>query len=220
MLRLSKFLFCFAISISVAPAAAAEKKACIKSASAISWDGLCTDRNYTYTDQCTVTQEDGPETCMVESNACGCQVDVGTNLAGIGSAEKGCGNACIDFSTDIPTGEDVTCTDTGANSVSFEGTCAAGLHATHYTPQCQFEEKSGSCTVTEKSCGCLFWTEDENKKMTSQDIGALSALCGAVNPCDYDTIIDEASSSSSSNSSSNVRMFVVATLVSSLVVSL
>jgi len=199
--------------------------------SAMSWDGTCTDRNYTYTEQCTVAQE-GPDTCMVTSNACGCQVDMGSGIQGIGSAEEGCGNACIDFSTDIPTGEAVTCGGSGT-SMSFDGACDAGLIATHFTPQCQFVEqqnKEGTlvCTVTEIACGCLFWTEqgggDKNEtKDATINIGALTGLCGEVDPCNYTTIEEELNkqdTTSSSSSNSNVLTFVIVTLLSSLVVSL
>ena len=222
MFPLSKFLFCCASLIGVTAAA---KIPCEKNGgSAMSWEGLCTDKNYTFTDQCTVSQ-DGPDQCMVTANACGCQVGMGDELSGIGSEAKGCGNACVDFSTEIPAGKDDTCEASGSK-IQFEGACDAGTFATHFTPQCQFDEALGSdngpypgilaCTVTESACGCLWWTEDDSDD--GHTILGLTSLCEAagLDPCDYEATIDKASSSSSSNSS-DVRMFVIATLLSSLV---
>lgn len=137
------------------------------------------------------------------------------------------------ISDDIPIGEAVNCGGSG-NSMMFDGACDAGLAATHFTPQCQFAEfqtKEGTlaCEVTEGACGCLYWTEvgdeDENEtKDATINIGSLTALCGAVDPCDYATIEEELkkqdTTSSSNSNSSNVLMFVIIALLPSLFVSL
>ena len=81
----------------------------------------------------------------------------------VGSGSKHCANACVDISSDVP--EDVTCGASGS-AISFDGRCDSRNYT--YTPQCSFLGQTDNqnnvltCTVTAKSCGCLWWEDDSD----------------------------------------------------------
>mmetsp|Transcript_7368 Transcript_7368/g.16708 ORF Transcript_7368/g.16708 Transcript_7368/m.16708 type:complete len:203 (+) Transcript_7368:61-669(+) len=130
--------------------------------SSMTFDGECTSRNYTWTDQCIITQKDGM--CITTAEKCGCQViyESGDSSAiGSGSID-GCDNACVTISDDVP--KDRTCQASGS-AMSFDtGSCDSRNYT--YTSACNFAEevdaqvKPTKCTITANSCGCLYWEED------------------------------------------------------------
>ena len=130
--------------------------------SLVVYDGECNSRNETYTDQCLVVQNAGQCEISSKDGECGCQIiDDKTGFSsGIGGGTKDCPTACITVSDDVPL--DRTCQASGV-SVSFEGKCDSRGHT--LTPQCKAEEVENAsggvdCFITERECGCLYWTPD------------------------------------------------------------
>ena len=145
--------------------------------SAMSYDGACDSRNYTWTDQCIVEEKDGQ--CITTATECGCQWfgdDGFSSAIGSGSIE-GCDNACVTITDDIPEGG--SCQKTG-ESMSFEGSCDSRGYI--YTSNSNFKEdvdistNAVTCSISMNSCGCLWWEHD------SVDTAALHSK-SCTDPC-------------------------------------
>mmetsp|Transcript_18121 Transcript_18121/g.32947 ORF Transcript_18121/g.32947 Transcript_18121/m.32947 type:complete len:230 (+) Transcript_18121:158-847(+) len=150
------------LSTSVSISDDAKESTCTRnSGHSMSFEGMCDSRDYTWTEQCNVEERDGQ--CITTANSCGCQVQYSDGYSsGIGSGSiKGCDNACVTISDDVP--QDRTCQASGSG-MSFEGSCASRNYT--YTSACSFAEEVDDqvtptkCMITANYCGCLWWEED------------------------------------------------------------
>mmetsp|Transcript_17571 Transcript_17571/g.38027 ORF Transcript_17571/g.38027 Transcript_17571/m.38027 type:complete len:233 (+) Transcript_17571:74-772(+) len=138
-----------------------------------SFEGTCDSRNYTWTPQCNTEERDGQ--CITTANSCGCQVimseDGHSSAVGSGSI-KGCANACVAISDDVPL--DRTCQASGS-AVSWDGSCDSRGYT--FTSACAFAEdvdgqqNPTTCKITASYCGCLWW-EEGSKHITGLEAGS------------------------------------------------
>ena len=133
------------------------------------WAAGCYARNNTFSEQCILDESTAPETgnptrCSVTAKEGGCKIYYTDETTGVVSSSsvgsgsiKGCDNACVDISSDVPSGSGTTCQSSGSG-MSFEGSCDSRGYT--WTPQCSFEETNGECRISANACGCLYWEED------------------------------------------------------------
>lgn len=138
----------------------------------------CDTLNYTFSPHCNVL--DIVEGCSVTSKRCGCwMIQPNGFYSGVGSGKPGCANACVDvINQNTPGNRECS---TFGESHTFEGACDSKGYI--YTRNCDFTEAENEagvmeCTITENSCGCLWW----EKEVDSAPLQGLDGFCDACNP--------------------------------------